>query len=233
MSDPGAHPRRRRDAAVRVALVLMAVAGTGLVARTGQVLATGRHLPPQYSVPASPPPPAAVPVTSSVPSASPTPHPRTETIDTAVSDFVPASLQIPGLHLTAPVIGVTADAGTLNPPEQPQIVGWWLGSALARADTGTTVVVGHIDSATRGLGALFHLDQVKAGDTVQLASSHATMTYQVTSLHYYVKTAGLPGSLFTRSGPPRLVVISCGGSFDRATRSYRQNIVVVADPVTR
>lgn len=135
--------------------------------------------------------------------------------------------------MRAPVVGVLSDAGALNPPEEPQTVGWWLGSALAGADSGTTVVVGHIDSATRGLGALFRVDRVKAGDTVRLASGRATMAYQVVSLHFYVKAAGLPRSLFVRSGSPRLVVISCGGSFDRATRSYRENVVVVAEPIGR
>lgn len=48
-----------------------------------------------------------------------------------------------------------------------------------------------------------------------------------------VKIDGLPRSLFTRTGPPRLAVISCGGTFDRAKRSYRDNVVVIAEPVTR
>lgn len=226
MPGPGARPRRRRDAFLGVVFVLVAVTGIGLVVRSGQVLASGKRLPAQYSIPAS------VPVASARP-ASKAPVPRTTPVDPRVVAFVPTSLRMPGLGVNAPVTGVTSDAGTLNPPEQPKTVGWWLGSALAGADAGTTVVVGHVDSATRGLGALFHLDRVKAGDTVQLTSGHATETYRVVSLHFYVKKAGLPRSLFTRAGPPRLVVISCGGSFDRAKRSYRENVVVVAEPVDR
>jgi hypothetical protein len=37
--------------------------------------------------------------------------------------------------------------------------------------------------------------------------------------------------LFTRTGPARLVLLTCGGPFDERARSYRDNLVVVAEPV--
>jgi len=33
------------------------------------------------------------------------------------------------------------------------------------------------------------------------------------------------------TGPSQLVLISCGGAFDRDRRSYEDNIVVIAKPV--
>jgi len=36
---------------------------------------------------------------------------------------------------------------------------------------------------------------------------------------------------FARSGPPRLRLITCGGSYDRATHHYRSNVVVTAVPI--
>jgi hypothetical protein len=36
--------------------------------------------------------------------------------------------------------------------------------------------------------------------------------------------------LFTRAGPPRLVLLTCGGPFDARLRSYLDNLVVVAVP---
>jgi hypothetical protein len=36
--------------------------------------------------------------------------------------------------------------------------------------------------------------------------------------------------LFVPDGPPGLVLITCGGSFDRGVRSYQDNIVVRAVP---
>ena len=37
--------------------------------------------------------------------------------------------------------------------------------------------------------------------------------------------------LFARDGPPRLTLITCGGPFLPEFRSYRDNVVVVAEPV--
>ena len=36
--------------------------------------------------------------------------------------------------------------------------------------------------------------------------------------------------LFAREGPPRLTLITCGGPFLPEYRSYRDNLVVVAEP---
>ena len=37
--------------------------------------------------------------------------------------------------------------------------------------------------------------------------------------------------LFRHDGTAQLVLITCGGSFDHRARAYRDNIVLVADPV--
>ena len=42
--------------------------------------------------------------------------------------------------------------------------------------------------------------------------------------------AALPADYFGRGGPSRLVLITCGGTFDSSTRHYRDNVVVVAEP---
>jgi hypothetical protein len=38
-------------------------------------------------------------------------------------------------------------------------------------------------------------------------------------------------ALFRRDGPPRLALITCGGPFLPDVGSYRDNVVVVAEPV--
>jgi len=40
----------------------------------------------------------------------------------------------------------------------------------------------------------------------------------------------LPGDLWRKSGPETLVLITCGGTLNQATRRYEQNIVVYAAP---
>jgi hypothetical protein len=68
--------------------------------------------------------------------------------------------------------------------------------------------------------------------TVATASGRR-VTYAVTGRRVVAKTAGLPGDMFSLDIGPRPAVITCGGAFDRATRSYRDNIVVFASASER
>jgi hypothetical protein len=45
-----------------------------------------------------------------------------------------------------------------------------------------------------------------------------------------VEKSGLPASLFRRTGPPRLVVITCGGAFIPEAGGYQENLYAVAVP---
>lgn len=126
---------------------------------------------------------------------------------------------------------MTSTNGVLEVPENPQQVGWWAGSALPGSSTGTTVIDGHIDSATAGVGAFIHLSDLVPGDSVSIVgSSGKTLDYDVVARRVYAKNAGLPGSLFAGGGPERLLLISCGGPFDSSRGSYEDNIVVFATP---
>ncbi len=54
--------------------------------------------------------------------------------------------------------------------------------------------------------------------------------YVVSALQVVAKRDGIPASALAQDGPPRLMLITCGGPFDEATLSYRDNIVVTAMP---
>ena len=56
-----------------------------------------------------------------------------------------------------------------------------------------------------------------------------TFAYRVVSVRAYPKSE-LPADVYSVRGPPRLVLVTCGGPFDRAARHYRDNIVVTAVP---
>lgn len=146
----------------------------------------------------------------------------------AAAPAAPGSVALPGQKVTAPVVamGVRGD-GELEIPESVRTVGWWVGSAPAGATRGSTVLAGHIDSATQGVGAFAALRDVTLGSPVVVTDvfgePHA---YTVTARRTYPKYA-LPRSVF--SGAP-LVLVTCGGPFDESAGSYRDNIVVYAVP---
>ena len=43
-----------------------------------------------------------------------------------------------------------------------------------------------------------------------------------------VAKAALPSSIYTRTGAPKLVLVTCGGPFDARAGHYRDNIIVTA-----
>lgn len=144
----------------------------------------------------------------------------------------PVELALPARDVRAPVVAVTTGpGGALVLPEPPSTVGWWSPSALAGGAGGTTVLAGHVDSLEGGLGALAVLRHVAEGEEVVLVGADGrSVGYRVTGRRQYEK-AELPPEVFTAGGPPRLVLITCGGDFDRRTRHYSDNVVVYAEPV--
>jgi hypothetical protein len=58
----------------------------------------------------------------------------------------------------------------------------------------------------------------------------AQRVYRVVAVRSYPKTA-LPARLFTAGAAARLVLITCGGTFDAAAHHYSDNVVVYAVPV--
>ena len=143
----------------------------------------------------------------------------------------PVTLVVPVIGVRAPVRPVDNLDGSLAVPDDPGQIGWWIGSALPGAVTGTVVLDGHVDSIA-GPGALFRLTDLRPGDTITVATaSGRRVTYAVTGRRIFAKTTGLPTDIFSLDSRPRLAVITCSGAFDRATRSYRDNVVVFASSI--
>lgn len=147
----------------------------------------------------------------------------------------PSRLEVPELGVSAPVDSVVTHDGLLGVPADISHVGWWTGSVRPGSPAGATVIVGHVDSAAEGEGALFHLTDLRSGQHVSISvtavDGDRRISYRVYARRVYSKSRALPASLFATTGPARLVLITCGGAFDDATRSYLDNIAVWARPV--
>lgn len=142
-------------------------------------------------------------------------------------------LAVPSLGINAPVtpVGVRAD-GSMAIPEPVQDVGWYRYGPAPGARAGSAVLAGHVDSAEQGEGALFDLRTVDVGARIDVTlASGRTVRYRVTGRQTFVKKRLPTEQLFARDGAPRLVIITCGGPFNAKLSSYRDNLVVAAEPV--
>ncbi|HEY8490300.1 MAG TPA: class F sortase [Dehalococcoidia bacterium] len=148
---------------------------------------------------------------------------------TGPAAFVPVRLTIPAIHVEAAVdrVGLRAD-GAMEAPEDPDRAGWFDLSAPAGA-VGSTVLVGHRDRADRR--ALFwDLAELRPGDAVTVAGAGGrSLTYVVERVEAYPYDAVPMERLFARDRP-RLALVTCAGTFDRATGNYSHRLVVYAVP---
>jgi len=145
----------------------------------------------------------------------------------------PVELRIPAIdvRVAVDVVGLDA-AGQVEVPVDVARSGWYRFSAKPGSGEGSTVIVGHVDGVDQGAGAFYDLRSLNPGDTVTVTrADDRRMTYQVVARERFDKDRVPLRELFSRSGPERLTLITCGGPFDPASLEYTDNIVVTAVPV--
>lgn len=145
-----------------------------------------------------------------------------------VKRFVPVKLILPGRD-AAEVVPVSTVDGELQVPKHVDELGWWDGSSWLNDPFGSTVIAGHVDSATEGLGFFAKLLRVRTDDRVQvLGSSGQRQTFRVTSVRTVNQNAlSGDGKALAQTGEHRLVLITCTGAY-RPGRGYESNLVVTA-----
>jgi len=124
---------------------------------------------------------------------------------------------------------VAADGQMALPPD-PAEIGWYRYGPRPGDAAGATVLAAHIDSAQYGIGPLARLGELRAGDVITVRSGRSSQRYVVSSTRHLEKSSLDLASIFARTGPPRLHLITCGGDYDRQSHHYEQNVVVLALP---
>ncbi|MET0695316.1 MAG: class F sortase [Propionibacteriaceae bacterium] len=218
-----AAPRVRCLALLLPVLLLSLLVGCG-----GPVAASPSVAPAGQSSKVSGRAPSAAP--KAVPSAVPEARQGRPARSSRVR-FMPQSVILPGGARAEVQPAQTVD-GELEVPEHVKHVGWWDGSSFAGDPFGTTVIAGHVDSATEGLGFFARLRRVTVGEKVSLTGDGHKATYRVISVQLVAKRAlSSDSKAFDQTGDHRLVLITCGGSYDRSRGGYDSNLVVTAVPV--
>lgn len=124
-------------------------------------------------------------------------------------------------------VGVLED-GQMEIPGRTEI-GWYR-FGPAPGSEGSAVLAAHIAVDNRS-GVFRNLSQVELADRFTVGFEDGTeQTYEVFEIAQYHKTEVPFARVFSRSGDPVVVLISCGGVFDRSAGSYEDNIVAYARP---
>lgn len=140
-------------------------------------------------------------------------------------------LAVPAIGISAPVAALGGHrSGLLEVPSLSSAwdVGWYRFSA-APGHQGNAVLVGHVDTY-QGPAVFYDLYQLRRGDRIYLTANggHRSVRYVVRWVREVSKRRFPTGLVFGHTHARRLWLITCGGDFDYATRSYEDNIIVSA-----
>ena len=148
----------------------------------------------------------------------------------AAAGTTPLGVRIPAIGVDATSLvplAIIPATGELAAPVEFDQTGWYAAGPVP-GEPGPAVIAAHVDSRA-GPAVFFRLKELKPGDKVYVPRSDGiTVTFTVTGVERYPKNA-FPTQKVHGPTPDRaLRLITCGGSFDYAKRSYRDNIVVYA-----
>ena len=125
--------------------------------------------------------------------------------------------------------------GGLEPTREMEVppadrVGWYRYGPTPGA-AGSAILAAHI--AYDGENGVFvDLATIEEGAEVEVIHDDGSTDRFIVESNQRFDKEALPEDLvFARDGPSRLVLITCGGRFDSETRSYEDNVVVVARPI--
>ena len=144
----------------------------------------------------------------------------------------PAHIHIDGIDVDGPVVPVAVDttSGELAVAPDQGVVGWYQYGPIP-GEAGSAVLASHLDW-DRHPGVFFRLAQVPIGAVVTITYTDDSMRrFRVTDRQLVLKPALPVDEVFARDGPSTLRLVTCGGTYDKATHHYRSNVLVTAEPI--
>jgi sortase (surface protein transpeptidase) len=201
--------------------VVALLAGTTIVSACsgGPGAATAPTVPTRTATASRPPSSQALtPNTTAAAKLEPSPLTRSTPVRLTIPDI--------GVDTKLMDLGLLTD-GSLQVPPSGFPAGWYTGGPTP-GELGPAVIAGHIDH--NGPGVFFNLHQLRPGELVTVTRADGTMpTFRISRVAQYPKDQFATTAVYGNLNHPGLRLITCGGSFNRRTGHYRDNIVVFAD----
>jgi hypothetical protein len=145
-----------------------------------------------------------------------------------VAPSPPVSVEIPSLGITSDLVDLQMGAnGELVAPTDFGTAGWFAAGPQP-GQAGPAVIAGHVDSRA-GPAIFFRLSELQPQSVVLVhREDGSTVTFSVVETEQYPKDAFPTTKVYGPTPGPELRLITCGGVFDAAAHSLRDNIVVHA-----
>ena len=143
----------------------------------------------------------------------------------------PVRLDIPAIGVDSRLmrLGLLGDGTMQVPPLDADAPAGWYEGLVSPGEIGPAVIVGHLDSAFDGPAVFYRLGALRPGDPVSVRRADGvTAVFTVDRVVRHAKADFPAREVYGRVGYPALRLITCGGGFDRAEGSYRDNIIVFA-----
>lgn len=148
----------------------------------------------------------------------------------ALSRSLPVKIQIPAIHVSAPIseVGRDPDGEVQVPPLGVHNLTGWYKYGPTPGEMGASVILGHVDSY-HGLSVFYYLKDLVQGDQISVTLADGiTANFVVDGLQKTTKTDFPTSQVYGKVPYPGLRLVTCGGAFDSSTGHYLDNIIVYA-----
>ena len=175
--------------------------------------------PPDNSQPSAP-----APAPASATASMPAPAPKQTQFE-----LLPVSIKIPSINLVAPVVKTGLEAsGALHVPSSPDLTGWYdLGPKPG--EIGPSVITGHLDSAA-GPGVFWNLNKTRIGDEIDVVRDDGSIAvFKIYKEEKYPQNNFETQKVYGAVSDAELRVITCAGTYSKATGHYSDDLVVYAN----
>ncbi len=146
----------------------------------------------------------------------------------------PVSVDIPSLGVTSDLVrlGLNGDGTVEVPPLTADDRAGWYERGPAPGAMGPAVILGHVDSAEYGPGVFFDLGAMEQGNEVTVTRADGSVAvFAVDRVERHPKDEFPTIEVYGDTDDAQLRLITCGGDFDSAVRSYEDNVIVFASLV--
>jgi len=210
-----------------VALALLTGCGAANSSVSGESQVGSSSAAPAASIAASVP---DLSLTAGAPSAEVPPSASSQAPSLAVlQSSPPVRIEVPAIGTDSELLdlGLQPD-GTLEVPPDAVTVGWYTGGPTP-GELGPAVIVGHVDWASTE-GVFYNLRNMVTGDQITVTRADGSVAvFEVRANEQFPKDQFPTAAVYGDIDHAGLRLITCGGSYDPAARSYLDNIVVFAD----